>query len=220
MRLTYSLLWRMTIGSTREGNDLPANLQGIWNDVNDVICSYDYHMNINLQMKYFPTYNTDLHFWKMSKDWGFLGSHSLDSLRHRRKSRELIHSSHSEHAIRMDMLRMGFLMMMVACRSSLDSSELQWIHERHQHPSRQDLSMKQEVCFTTNIFSRSWTSNEWESVWEIIELSSYRIALLQLKISESTRRKLRSGSKILFNLSHKFKLAILGKSKNGSLKQH
>lgn len=52
----------LTLGSSREKNVLPSNLQGVWNDLTDgVPWSSDYHMNINLQMNYFPTYNTDLH---------------------------------------------------------------------------------------------------------------------------------------------------------------
>ncbi|KAK8850298.1 hypothetical protein M9Y10_018427 [Tritrichomonas musculus] len=52
----------LTIGSSREKGLLPANLQGIWNNmVTGVPWSSDYHMNINLQMNYWPTYVTNLH---------------------------------------------------------------------------------------------------------------------------------------------------------------
>ena len=43
----------LLISSSRPGS-LPANLQGIWNDVNSPPWSADYHMNINLQMNYWP----------------------------------------------------------------------------------------------------------------------------------------------------------------------
>lgn len=53
----------LTIASSRE-NDLPANLQGVWqNRVGDhgrVPWASDYHMNVNLQMNYWPTYSTNM----------------------------------------------------------------------------------------------------------------------------------------------------------------
>ncbi|OHT06867.1 hypothetical protein TRFO_25044 [Tritrichomonas foetus] len=50
----------LTIGSSRDGT-LPSNLQGVWNDlISGVPWSSDYHMNINLQMNYWPTYVTNL----------------------------------------------------------------------------------------------------------------------------------------------------------------
>ena len=55
----------LQIASSREGDKLPANLQGVWSDVsgapNDpVIWGSDYHMNVNLQMNYWPTYVTNM----------------------------------------------------------------------------------------------------------------------------------------------------------------
>lgn len=51
----------LQIGSSRENGKLPANLQGLWNDlVSGVPWSSDYHLNINLQMNYWPTYITNL----------------------------------------------------------------------------------------------------------------------------------------------------------------
>lgn len=50
----------LTLGSSREDSQLPSNLQGIWNDKLNPPWSADFHMNINLQMNYFPTYVTDL----------------------------------------------------------------------------------------------------------------------------------------------------------------
>ncbi|NQZ57634.1 MAG: glycoside hydrolase family 95 protein [Lentisphaeraceae bacterium] len=41
-------------GSSRPG-DLPANLQGLWNDSNTPPWASDYHTNINLQMNYWAT---------------------------------------------------------------------------------------------------------------------------------------------------------------------
>lgn len=49
----------MTIASSREGT-LPSNLQGVWNDSNSPAWSSDYHMNVNLQMNYWPTYSTNM----------------------------------------------------------------------------------------------------------------------------------------------------------------
>lgn len=51
----------LMISSSREGGILPPNLQGIWNDmVENVIWQSDYHLNINLQMNYWPNYVTNL----------------------------------------------------------------------------------------------------------------------------------------------------------------
>ena len=53
----------LQIASSREG-DLPANLQGVWNnrvgDANRVPWGSDYHLNVNLQMNYWPTYVTNM----------------------------------------------------------------------------------------------------------------------------------------------------------------
>ncbi|RPF42071.1 fibronectin type III domain protein [Hydrogenoanaerobacterium saccharovorans] len=49
----------MTIGSSRDGS-LPSNLQGVWNDSNNPQWSSDYHINVNLQMNYWPVYSTNL----------------------------------------------------------------------------------------------------------------------------------------------------------------
>lgn len=53
----------MTIESSREG-DLPANLQGVWQnrvgDAGRVPWGSDYHMNVNLQMNYWPTYSANM----------------------------------------------------------------------------------------------------------------------------------------------------------------
>lgn len=53
----------LTIASSREG-DLPSNLQGVWQnragDYNRVAWGCDYHMNVNLQMNYWPTYSANL----------------------------------------------------------------------------------------------------------------------------------------------------------------
>ena len=53
----------LTISSSRE-NDLPSNLQGVWQnrvgDHNRVPWGSDYHMNVNLQMNYWPTYSTNM----------------------------------------------------------------------------------------------------------------------------------------------------------------
>ena len=55
----------LQISSSREGDRLPANLQGVWLDAtgeanNPVAWGSDYHMNVNLQMNYWPTYVTNM----------------------------------------------------------------------------------------------------------------------------------------------------------------
>ena len=49
----------LLISSSREGN-LPANLQGIWNEHLEPPWNSDYHININLQMNYWPAEVTNL----------------------------------------------------------------------------------------------------------------------------------------------------------------
>ena len=62
----------LTMGSSRETptnedgtkNErratLPSNLQGIWVGANNSAWHSDYHMNVNLQMNYWPTYSTNM----------------------------------------------------------------------------------------------------------------------------------------------------------------
>ncbi|MHC4372883.1 MAG: glycoside hydrolase family 95 protein [Planctomycetota bacterium] len=49
----------LLIGSSRPGN-MPANLQGIWNERIAAPWNSDYHININLQMNYWPAEVTNL----------------------------------------------------------------------------------------------------------------------------------------------------------------
>jgi alpha-L-fucosidase 2 len=49
----------LLIASSRPG-DLPANLQGVWNDSLKAPWNSDYHLNINLQMNYWPAEVTNL----------------------------------------------------------------------------------------------------------------------------------------------------------------
>jgi len=49
----------LLIASSRPGS-MPANLQGIWNKSNKPPWNCDYHLNINLQMNYWPAGNTNL----------------------------------------------------------------------------------------------------------------------------------------------------------------
>ena len=58
----------LTMGSSRkapDGNErratLPSNLQGIWVGKNNSQWHSDYHMNVNLQMNYWPTYSTNMY---------------------------------------------------------------------------------------------------------------------------------------------------------------
>ena len=57
----YNLGRYFTICSSRETDLLPSNLQGIWNCTNSPIWSSDFHLNINLQMNYWPTFTSNLH---------------------------------------------------------------------------------------------------------------------------------------------------------------
>lgn len=49
----------LMIASSREGS-LPANLQGMWADQSHPCWESDYHININLQMNYYPAANGNL----------------------------------------------------------------------------------------------------------------------------------------------------------------
>lgn len=48
----------------RDDQDLPANLQGVWSiydgEVGNVPWGADYHMNVNMQMNYWPTYSANM----------------------------------------------------------------------------------------------------------------------------------------------------------------
>lgn len=61
--LLYQYGRYMTIASSRAG-DLPSNLQGVWQNRvgggDRVPWGSDYHMNVNLQMNYWPTYSANL----------------------------------------------------------------------------------------------------------------------------------------------------------------
>lgn len=49
----------LLIASSRPGT-LPANLQGVWNVYENADWQSDYHLNINLEMNYWPAYNTNI----------------------------------------------------------------------------------------------------------------------------------------------------------------
>ena len=49
----------LMLGSSR-GGQLPSNLQGLWNNVNNPAWECDYHSNINVQMNYWPACSTNL----------------------------------------------------------------------------------------------------------------------------------------------------------------
>ena len=51
---------RYLLISSSRGETLPANLQGIWNAKNCPPWQCDYHLNINLQMNYWPAYVANL----------------------------------------------------------------------------------------------------------------------------------------------------------------
>ncbi|EGU63741.1 Gram-positive signal peptide protein, YSIRK family [Streptococcus australis ATCC 700641] len=51
----------LIISSSRDRTDaLPANLQGVWNAVDNPPWNSDYHLNVNLQMNYWPAYMSNL----------------------------------------------------------------------------------------------------------------------------------------------------------------
>lgn len=50
----------LLMGSSRRPGRLPANLQGIWSDSKWAAWEADYHLNINLQMNYWPARTTNL----------------------------------------------------------------------------------------------------------------------------------------------------------------
>lgn len=50
----------LTIAASREDSQLPSNLQGVWANQLAQAWASDYHMNVNLQMNYWPTYSTNL----------------------------------------------------------------------------------------------------------------------------------------------------------------
>lgn len=58
--LLYQYGRYLTIASSRETDMLPSNLQGIWNHSDSPIWGSDYHLNINLQMNYWPTFTGNL----------------------------------------------------------------------------------------------------------------------------------------------------------------
>ena len=50
----------LLISSSRSTDVLPSNLQGIWNVSNNPPWSCDFHTNVNLQMNYWPVFNSNL----------------------------------------------------------------------------------------------------------------------------------------------------------------
>ncbi len=58
--LLYNYGRYLTIANSRINDILPSNLQGVWNNRDNPPWGSDYHMNVNLQMNYWPTYNTNL----------------------------------------------------------------------------------------------------------------------------------------------------------------
>lgn len=51
---------RYLLVSSSRGDTLPANLQGLWVGKNGSAWSSDYHINVNLQMNYWPAFSTNL----------------------------------------------------------------------------------------------------------------------------------------------------------------
>ena len=59
--LYYQFGRYLLMNSSRKPGRLPANLQGIWNDLYDAPWNADFHTNINLQMNYWPAETGNLH---------------------------------------------------------------------------------------------------------------------------------------------------------------
>ncbi len=57
---TYFQYGRYLLWSSSRPGDLPANLQGIWNEHINAPWNSDYHTNVNLQMNYWPAEATNL----------------------------------------------------------------------------------------------------------------------------------------------------------------
>ena len=60
IELLYEYGRYLLISSSRSTDVLPSNLQGIWNVSNNPKWSSDFHININLQMNYWPVFNGNL----------------------------------------------------------------------------------------------------------------------------------------------------------------
>lgn len=58
--LLYQYGRYLLISSSREDDELPANLQGVWNDSNEPAWGSDYHLNVNLQMCYWHAFTGNL----------------------------------------------------------------------------------------------------------------------------------------------------------------
>lgn len=58
--LLYQYGRYLTIASSRESSQLPSNLQGIWVGANNSPWHSDFHLNVNEQMNYWPTYSGNL----------------------------------------------------------------------------------------------------------------------------------------------------------------
>lgn len=50
----------LTLGCSRADSQLPSNLQGVWNNENQPAWASDYHLNVNLQMNYWPVFSTNM----------------------------------------------------------------------------------------------------------------------------------------------------------------
>ena len=60
LALYYQYGRYLLMGSSRKPARLPANLQGIWNDLYEAPWNADFHTNINLQMNYWPAETSNL----------------------------------------------------------------------------------------------------------------------------------------------------------------
>ncbi|PXY27585.1 glycosyl hydrolase family 95 catalytic domain-containing protein [Prauserella muralis] len=60
LEVLYFQYGRYLLIASSRGGSLPANLQGVWNNSTSPPWSADYHVNINLQMNYWPAETTNL----------------------------------------------------------------------------------------------------------------------------------------------------------------
>jgi len=60
LEVLYFQYGRYLLIASSRGGSLPANLQGVWNNTTSAPWSADYHVNINLQMNYWPAETTNI----------------------------------------------------------------------------------------------------------------------------------------------------------------
>ena len=105
----------LTIASSREDSQLPSNLQGVWNSLTNPPWSSDYHMNVNLQMNYWPTYSTNLSecalplidYVDSLREPGRVTAKVYAGVESKDGEAKWFHGSYTEYTIWMDLSGMG-----------------------------------------------------------------------------------------------------------------